>query len=97
MKNKKMIIGILITIAIITIACYIPEVLSSDDVIASEVAEALDNALEQTEAAATYTPYPTYTPNPTYTSQPSMRPFDQPFSAPSAYNIPYNYPYGPRR
>lgn len=81
MDNKKRtIFGILITIAVISIACIIPEIISSDEAIATEVAEALDEALEETAAAEvdpTYTPYPTYTPVPTYTVQPNMYPFNQ--------------------
>lgn len=57
---------------IATMVCSIFEIVSCDDLFATEVIEALENALEETAAAkalAAYTPYPTYTPMPTYTPQ----------------------------
>lgn len=81
METKKRIIsgGILLVMAAATVACFIPEVISSDDAIATEVSIALEEVLEETAAVApTYTPYPTYTPLPTYTPDPYLYPFNRP-------------------
>lgn len=69
-KKRKLILGIIAILILATTACSLFEIISSDDVIATEVSEALEDALEETAAAATYTPYPTYTPIPTYTANP---------------------------
>jgi len=76
MKDKKsLIFGTILVIAIVSSACYLPQIVSSEDMIATEVGKAVDDALEQTaevvsEVVPTYTPYPTYTPAPTYTTEP---------------------------
>ncbi len=79
-KKKFTILGILIAMALVATGCYFPDVISSDDYIATEVADSLEDVLEKTAAAevqATYTPYPTYTPAPTYTPQQYYYTFDQ--------------------
>lgn len=91
-KNKITIWVILFTIAISTMACSI---ISSDDAIATQVADALNEALEETaaaEVAPTYTPYPTYTPVPTYTTQPYFNNYDYNYLPPN--NQPGNPPGG---
>lgn len=73
-NNKSLFLGIILITAFLSSACFFSNILTTDQVIATEVEKALDDALEQTaevEAAATYTPYPTYTPVPTYTTQPN--------------------------
>lgn len=78
-KNRFITGGILVVLAGATIACFIPEVISANDAIATEVSTALEEVLEETAAAApTYTPYPTYTPVPTYTPNPYLYPFNRP-------------------
>jgi hypothetical protein len=70
-------------ISLAATACYFPEIISSDDMIATKVADSLEEALSETQAAEinpTYTPYPTYTPAPTYTPQQYYYSFD--------YNMP---------
>ena len=57
MEKKKINILILIfVLAIVASACYIPEIISSDDVIATEVSDALEDALKETKYAATQNP-----------------------------------------
>ncbi len=87
MKQPKTIIfAIILALVLVSSACYFPQFISTEDAIATSVADALQKYADQTatvEAIATYTPYPTYTPNPTYTPQPS-----------SAW-YPYLYDYHP--
>ncbi len=71
--DKKAVMGVLLVMGMISIACYFPQVMTQDQVVATEAQKVLSQILQQTEAAkaaATYTPYPTYTPMPTYTPQP---------------------------
>jgi hypothetical protein len=71
--NKKIVSAAIFVILISSIACYFPQFVSSDDMVATEVEKTMENILRETETAkqaATYTPYPTYTPEPTYTSEP---------------------------
>ena len=72
-NKKKITIGFLVLITALLSACDI-QVISSDDIIASQVADAIEDALDDATATPepTYTPYPTYTPAPTYTAQPRV-------------------------
>ena len=91
-KNKKHIFGILLIIAAASSACYIPEIMTADNTIATEVEKALDEILDATatvRAAETYTPYPTYTPQPTYTVQYYEGPFMNDYGY---WGRNYNYP-----
>lgn len=72
MKNKYFLFASLLIAALFTSACFLTNIVTADEAIATEVEKALGEIMEQTsaaEAAATYTPYPTYTPAPTYTPQ----------------------------
>ena len=78
--NKFTVFGAVFVIVISSIACYFPQFVSSDDAVATEVEKAVNDILDETEAAissATYTPYPTYTPVPTYTSEPAYWPYNR--------------------
>lgn len=92
MRAKKYIImGIMGAMVLVSSGCAFPEILSADDYIATEVADSLEEALEEiatAEVQATYTPYPTYTPAPTYTPQPYYYSFE--------YNAPPEWPDGPQ-
>lgn len=78
-KNKFMIFAFLLITIFSSTACYISNIVTQDEAIATEVEKALDKILQETaaaKAAETYTPYPTYTPEPTYTAQPySVAPY----------------------
>jgi len=76
--SKTRIFIFLAAIALISSACYFPQIMTSDQAVATEVEKALDDIMEQTASAkieATYTPYPTYTPAPTYTTQAFTAPY----------------------
>ncbi len=105
-KKRFAITGIFVVMVLTTLACYLPEITSSDNDIATKVAESVNSALQETQAAQpqpTYTPYPTYTPMPTYTPAPTATPHfytytferNKPPSPPQGYNIPK--PPMPRR
>jgi len=71
--NKKLSIAVLIAALLVATACTFPLLATqSEDEVADAVAETVQAAIAQTQAAATYTPLPTLTPYPTYTpgSQP---------------------------
>ncbi len=60
---------------LVSLACAFPLAVSSNENdVADAVAETVQAALEQTQAAATYTPLPTLTPYPTYTPA-SQKPY----------------------
>ncbi len=66
---------ILAAVLLVSIACAFPLAVSSNEnEVADAVAETVQAALEQTQAAATYTPLPTLTPYPTYTPA-SQKPY----------------------
>lgn len=82
MKKSFQLLGLAILVCIISTACFFSEIFTSKNAIATEVEQAVNEILEQTEAAkaaATYTPYPTYTPAPTYTSEPEYVPYREPY------------------
>ena len=57
--NKFTVFGAVFVIVISSIACYFPQFVSSDDAVATEVEKAVNDILDETEAAissATYTP-----------------------------------------
>ena len=70
--KKYPLLAVVLTILLVSSACYFPTNINSEAVVATEVQRALQDILDETatvNAAATYTPYPTYTPAPTYTPQ----------------------------
>lgn len=74
-KKNALLICSLVVGGLLLSACS--SLISSSDAIATQVSEALEDALEETAqaaSAATYTPYPTYTPLPTYTPVPKNFP-----------------------
>ncbi len=83
--NRTHSILILAAVLLVSTACAFPLVVSNNEnEVADAVAETVQAALAQTQAAATYTPLPTLTPYPTYTPV-SQRPYyPQPTYAPSA-------------
>lgn len=86
--NKRISIAVLIAALLVATACTFPLFSSQDeDDVADAVEETVQAALEQTRAAATYTPLPTLTPYPTYTpgSQPNP-PAPKPSVAPKPCN-----------
>ncbi len=82
-KYNNLVIGAVLLMILFSTACYFPEIMTTDETVATEVQKALEEVLEETasaQAAATYTPYPTYTPQPTYTSQPfTSGPYYEPY------------------
>ena len=85
--NRTHSILVLAAVLLVSIACTFPLVASNnEDNVANAVAATVQAALEQTQAAATYTPLPTLTPYPTYTPA-SQRPnYPQPTYAPQNCN-----------
>ena len=81
--NRTHSILILAAVLLVSTACAFPLVVSNNEnEVADAVAETVQAALAQTQAAATYTPLPTLTPYPTYTPV-SQRPYyPQPTYAP---------------
>jgi len=86
MHSKRIkILAVIAGLMGITAACALIPAVSSEAMIATAVAEAIDASLDEfyseriepvldqqeQEAPAEPTPYPTYTPSPTYTAQPS--------------------------
>jgi hypothetical protein len=102
--NRTHSILILAAVLLVSIACSFPLVsANNENDVADAVAATVQAALEQTQAAATYTPLPTLTPYPTYTPV-SQRPnYPQPTYAPQNCNqatfvsetIPDNTVYQP--
>jgi hypothetical protein len=66
--KRKLSIAVLITALLVATACSFPLISSSsEEAVSNAVAATVQAALQQTKAAATYTPLPTLTPYPTYT------------------------------
>jgi hypothetical protein len=82
MKRNRVIL-ILVGAMLVTVACAFPLVVSNNEnEVADAVAETVQAALAQTQAAATYTPLPTLTPQPTYTPYPTTTVHNPPAPAP---------------
>jgi len=70
--KKTILMAIVLVLMLVSSACFYPNLISTDDAIATGVAAGMKAIQDQTAtvaAIATYTPYPTYTPEPTYTPQ----------------------------
>jgi hypothetical protein len=73
--NRKISIAVVAAALLVVTACSFPLISTrSENDIAEAVAETVQAAMAQTQAAATYTPLPTLTPYPTYTPVPQQKP-----------------------
>ena len=69
--TRKITLLILSATLLAATACYFPLINNSEDE-ENSISETIQAMIEQTQAAATYTPLPTLTPLPTYTPYPSQ-------------------------
>ncbi len=77
--KKNLSIFVLLVILLSATACAFPFVIRSrDDAVKDSVSETVQALIEQTQAAATYTPLPTLTLQPTYTYYPTSHPYYRP-------------------
>lgn len=73
--NRKILIAVIAAALLVATACSFPLVSTrSEEDVAEAVAETVQAAMAQTQAAATYTPLPTLTPYPTYTPVSQQKP-----------------------